>query len=226
MSGRTDSMRKVAIVASALMALSSGCARQEGNNSVADNSVRHYQLVDRAVSPVEGEPSFLKVAIPTEYLDTRILPPPPEGEARALFVSVPSSLESTRRHFCRMTYSSPNPSGTVGEGFPVDPYLARRIGLPSGFDCRKGIDRNEGRPLPPDMVTYYCEDPSLRASGGQLETSCHFYNTRPTATCLLSLRIPSRAYLDCEYPPSDVSNIRTMAEDMATSLEPFVRRPE
>lgn len=219
-------MRKSATLAFALVTLACACVRPEDDPPVVENAVRHYHLLDRAVHPVAGEPRFLEIAIPTEYLDTRILPPPPEGETRALFVSMPSSLESPARYFCRMTYGSPNPTGTVGEGFPVDPELARRIGLPNGFDCRRGIDRVQGRPMPPDMVTYYCEDPTARASGGQLETRCHFYNPRPTAICTLAVRIPSRAYLDCEYPPSEVSNIRTMAEDMASSLEPFVRRPE
>jgi hypothetical protein len=209
----------------ALAALAVGCVKSEQAQPDSDNTVRHYQLIDRAVDPVAGEPRYLEISIPTGYLDTRILPPPPEGEARALFVSVPSSLASPARYFCRMTYSSPNPTGTVGQEFPVDPQLAPRFGFPEGFDCRRGISVNEGRALPRDMVTYYCEDPTARANGSQLTTFCNLENMRPTATCIIGIRIPSRAYLDCEYSPIDVSSIRIMANDIAASLEPLVRRP-
>lgn len=209
----------------ALASLTAGCAKPEQTQPVSESGVRRYQLVDRAVDPVAGEPRYLEISIPTEYLDTRILPPPPGGATRTLFVSIPSSLESPTRYFCRMTYSSPNPTGTLGEEFPVDPQLAPRFGLPEGFACRKGLDRADGRPMPAEYVSYYCEDPTVRARGGQLTTFCDLENTRPTATCVLGVRIPSRAYLDCEYSPRDVSHIRVMANDIAAILEPFVRRP-
>lgn len=218
-------LRKCAAAFCALAALMVGCAKPEQARPVSDNAVRRYQLVDRAVSPVPGEPKFLDISIPTEYLDTRILPPPPEGETRALFVSVPSSNSPGRRHFCRMTYGSPNVAGALGREFPVDDALAPRFGLPDGFDCREGIHTLEGRPLEGRYITYYCEDPRLRAAGGQLQTWCHFESTVPTATCRLAVRIPSRAYLDCEYSPSEASHIRAMADDLSTSLERFVRRP-
>ncbi len=223
---RTLNAVKVWLAVSTLLASSViGCAKPQPVQPAAVRSIRHYRLVDRAVNPIPGEPEFLEVSIPTEYLDTRILPPPAEGETRALFISVPSSLEPTARYFCRMTYSSPNPTGTVGDGFSVDLALAPHFGVPEGFDCRKGTDQVDGRPMPPDYVQYYCEDPRVRESGGQLETFCRFENTRPTATCALATRIPSRAYLDCEYSPRDVSHIRTIAEDVAAIVEPLVRRP-
>lgn len=197
------------------------CAKVAAPKTPAlEQGVRHYRLVDRAVDPVEGAPPFLDVAIPAEYLDTRILPPFPEGETRALFISVPSSTVPDNRYFCRMTYSSPNPVGTVGQEFPIDAAIAPRFGLPEGFQCRKGFDFEDRR-----MIDYYCEDASARATGGQLETRCHFENPLPTAACILSVRVPSRAYLDCEYSPRDVSRVGEMASDLSIQVERFIRRP-
>lgn len=212
-------LQRIVITACAVMIPLAGCAQPERVPPQADYTIRRYRLVDRAVSPIETEPRFLEVSIPTQYLDTRILPPLPEGEARALFISIPSSVDAASRYFCRMTYSSPNPTGTVGEEFPVTESLAPRFGLPEGFHCRRGIDFEDRR-----MVSYYCEDPRARAEGGQLETRCHFENTTPTATCILSVRVPSRAYLDCEYAPRDVARIRTMADDLSERVETFIHR--
>jgi hypothetical protein len=217
-------MRALAAISALIASNLIGCTNPTPIQNQSDPSVRHYRLVDRAVNPVPGAPRFLDVAIPSQYMDTRILSPPPEGVARALFVSAPSSLTSPDRYFCRMSYSSPDPIGTVGEWFPVDPSLAPRFGLPDGFVCRKGIHTSEGRPLESRYVDYYCEDPSVRAAGGQLETNCKFESSVPTATCLLAVRIPSRAYLDCEYPPTKASEIRTMAADVSERVESFVRR--
>lgn len=215
---RTGVLQRWGAALIGLLALCCCAKAQEAAPSL--DEVRHYPLVDRAVDPVAGAPRFLDVAIPTEYLDTRILPPPAEGEARALFISVPSQIATGERYFCRVTYSSPNPSGPVGEMFAIDESIAPRFGFPEGFHCRHGFEFEDRR-----MVDYVCEDPRAREVGELLETNCHFENPLPSATCIVSVRIPSRAYLDCEYSPRNVSQIRAMAVEVSARVESFVRGP-
>ncbi len=206
-------------LAALMAAACASCAQGEQRNPNAEQGdVMHYRLLDRAVSPVPGAPASLNIAVPADLLDTRISSPPKQGDVRAVFVSIPSALAPSVRYFCRMTYSSPDPIGAVGDQFAVDETLARRFGLPDGFNCRRGADSADRR-----LVTYYCEDPRARLAGGQLETRCHFENPSPTATCIVSVRIPSRAYLDCEYAPRDVSRIRSIAETVSERADTFVR---
>ena len=127
-----------------------------------------------------------------------------------------SFLPSAWTRGCRMTYSSGSLLGPQGSSFEVDPSLNARLDVPEGFECRRGIAFQD-----PRMITYYCEDPLARASGGQLETSCNFENSIPTAACILSVRLNSRAYVDCTHSPGDAPRLRSIADEITREADAF-----